>query len=189
MLLGYLVAFLITRIAVVVGDFLFAPDAERFRVVPTDTVAARFWCRRLTVFVGWFAFGWVTIAVLTALGFSLEERQLVAYVLGLGLLAIGLESVWRRPLPLSQGTEAPSPQRFNLDRGAQNALVTVGIVLLWGLWVAGAMPGFWLVLVIVTVPLANLAIRRTVEHLLQRPGSPQVGDGLPSVIEVSLERG
>ena len=47
------------RIAVVVGDFL-APDAERSRVVPTDAMAARFWCRRLTVFVGWFAFGWVT---------------------------------------------------------------------------------------------------------------------------------
>jgi hypothetical protein len=67
MLLGYLVAFLITRIAVVVGDFLLAPDAERFRVVPTDTVAARFWCRRLTAFVGWFAFGWVTVGLLRAL--------------------------------------------------------------------------------------------------------------------------
>ena len=189
MLLGYLVAFLITRIAVVVGDFLLAPDAEHFRVVPTDTVAARFWCRRLTAFVGWFAFGWVTVAVLTTLGFSLEERQLVAYVLGLGLLAIGLESVWRRPVQPDQATEAPSPKRLSLGRGAQNALLTVGIVLLWGLWVARAMPGFWLVLVFVTVPLANLAIRRTVEHLLQPPGSPQVGDGLPSVIEVSLERG
>ena len=189
MLLGYLVAFLITRIAVVVGDFLLAPDAERFRVVPTDTVAARFWRRRLTVFVGWFAFGWVTIAVLSALGFSLEERQLVAYVLGLGLLAIGLESVWRRPVQPDQATEAPSSKRLSLGRGAQNALLTVGIVLLWGLWVARAMPGFWLVLVIVTVPLANILIRRTVEHLLEPPGSPQVGDGLPSVIEVSLERG
>ena len=189
MLLGYLVAFLITRIAVVVGDFLLAPDAERFRVVPTDTVAARFWCRRLTAFVGWFAFGWVTISVLSALGFSLEERQLVAYVLGLGLLAIALESVWRRPVPPEQGTEAPSSKGLRLGRGAQNALLTVGIVLLWGLWVARAMPGFWLVLVIVTVPLANVAIRRTVEHLLQPPGSPQVGDGLPSVVEVSLERG
>jgi small-conductance mechanosensitive channel len=189
MLLGYLVAFLITRIAVVVGDFLLAPDAERFRVVPTDTVAARFWCRRLTVFVGWFAFGWVTVAVLTALGFSLEERQLVAYVLGLGLLAIALESVWRRPVQPDRGTEAPSPKTLSLGRGAQNALLTVGIVLLWGLWVARAMPGFWLVLVIVTVPLANIVIRRTVEHLLQPPGSPQVGAGLPNVIEVSLERG
>jgi hypothetical protein len=42
------------------------------------------------------------------------------------------------------------------------------------------MPGFWLVLVIVTVPLANVAIRRTVEHLLEPPGSLRVGDGLPS---------
>ena len=52
---------------------------------------------------------------------------------------------------------------LRLGRGAQNALLTVGIVLLWGLWVARAMPGFWLVLVIVTVPLANVAIRRTVD--------------------------
>ena len=189
MLLGYLVAFLITRIAVVVGDFLLAPDAERFRVVPTDTVAARFWCRRLIAFVGWFAFGWVTVGVLSPLGFSLAGRELVAYVFGLGLFAIALESVWRRPVAPDQGIEAPSPKRLRLGRGAQNALLTVGIVLLWGLWVARAMPGFWLVLVIVTVPLAHLAIRRTVEHLLQRPGSPQIGDGLPSVIEVSLERG
>ena len=189
MLLGYLVAFLITRIAMVVGDFLLAPDAERFRVVPTDGVAARFWCRRLTAFVGWFAFGWVTVGVLTALGFSLEDRQLVAYVLGLGLLAIALESVWRRPVAPDQGTEAPSSKRLRLGRGAQNALLTVGIVLLWGLWVARAMPGFWLVLVIVAVPLANVAIRRAVEHLLEPPGSSQVGDRPPSVIEVSLERG
>jgi moderate conductance mechanosensitive channel len=189
MLLGYLAAFLITRIAGVVGDFLLAPDAERFRIVPTDTVAARFWCRRLTAFVGWFAFGWVTVGVLSALGFSLEERQLVAYVLGLGLLAIGLESVWRRPVAPDQGAEALSRQTHRLGRGAQNALLSAGIVLLWGFWVAGATPGFWLVLVIVTVPLANVAIRRTVEHLLQPPGSPRVGDGPPSVIEVSLERG
>ena len=57
MLLGYLIAFVVIRVAVAIGDFLFAPDHERFRIVPTDTVAARFWCRRLTVFVGWFAFG------------------------------------------------------------------------------------------------------------------------------------
>jgi hypothetical protein len=189
MLLGYLVAFLITRIAMVVGDFLLAPDAERFRIVPTDTVAARFWCRRLTAFVGWFAFGWVTIGVLAALGFSLAGRQLVAYVLGLGLLVIALESLWRRPVSPEQGTDVPSPETHRLGRGAQNALLSVGIVLLWGLWVARAMPGFWLVLVIIAVPLANGVIRRAVGHLLQPPSAPQVGDGAPSVIAVSLERG
>jgi hypothetical protein len=50
--LGYLVALFVTRVAAVAGHFLLAPDAERFRIVPTDTMAARFWCRRLTAFIG-----------------------------------------------------------------------------------------------------------------------------------------
>src|SRR5271165_1208467 len=188
--LGYLVALLITRIAVVVSHFLLAPDAERFRIVPTDTVAARFWCRRLAVFIGWLAFGRVTVDVLSDLGFSLAGRELVAYVLGLGLLAIALETVWRRPVAPDQVTEVPSPETHRLlGRGARNALLSIGIVLLWGLWVARAMPSFWLVLVIITVPLANGVIRRAVGHLLQPPSAPQFGDGAPSVIAVSLERG
>ena len=189
MLLGYLVAFLITRIAVVVADLLLAPDAERFRIVPTDRVAARFWCRRLTVFVGWFIFGLTTIDVLIDLGFSLAGRQLVAYVLGLGLLAIALEAVWRRPVALDPETEASSAKRLRLGRGAQNALLSIGFVLLWGLWVARAMPAFWLLLVIFALPLANSVIRRGVDHLLQPPGTPQVGDGPPSVVAVCIERG
>jgi len=189
MLLGYLVAVLVTRIAVVVGHFLLAPDDARFRIVPVDTVAARFWCRRLAAFVGWLAFGWVTVSVLSTLGFSLEDRHLVAYVLGLGLLAFALESVWRRPVAPDRETAAPAPQRLRLGRGAQNTLLSVGIVLLWVFWLAGAMPGFWLLLVVIALPLANGVTRRTVEHLLQPPGSPQVGDGPPSVIEVSLDRG
>jgi moderate conductance mechanosensitive channel len=188
MVLGYLVAFLVTRIALVVGHFLLAPDAERFRIVPTDTAAARFWRRRLAVFVGWLAFGWVTVSVLTTLGFSLDERHLVAYVLGLGLLAIALESVWRRPVAPDHGIAAPSPHRHHLGRGAQNALLSVAIVLLWGCWVARAMPGFWLLLVVIALPLGIRITQRVVEHLLRPPGS-QVDDGPPRVITVSLERG
>ncbi|HKN11485.1 MAG TPA: mechanosensitive ion channel family protein [Pseudomonadota bacterium] len=152
-------------------------------------MAARFWCRRLTAFVAWLAFGWVTLSLLSTLGFSLEERHLVAYLLGLGLLAIALESVWRRPVAPDRETEAPAPQRLRLGRSAQNALLSVGIVLLWVLWLAEAMPGFWLLVVVITLPLANGVTRRTVEHLLQPPGSPQVGNGLPSVLEVSFARG
>src|SRR5271169_5560190 len=189
MVLGYLVALLVTRIAVVVGHFLLAPDAERFRIIPMDTVAARFWCRRLAVFVGWFAFGYVTVGLLNTLGFSVEGRQLVAYVLGLGLLAIALEAVWRRPVAPADATEAPLHGTHHLGRGAQNALLSVGIVLLWGLWVARAMPAFWLVLVVMTLPLALGVTRRAVQHLLRPPGSPQVGEGPPSVIAISLERG
>ena len=189
MVFGYLVAFLITRIAVLVGDFLLAPDAERFRIIPTDTVAARFWCRRLAVFVGWFAFGWVTVGLLSTLGFSVEGRQLVAYVLGLGLLGIALESAWRRPAAPDQGAEVPSAKTRSLGRGAQNALLSVGIVLLWGLWVTGAKMGFWLVLLMITLPLAIGVTRRGVEQLLRPPGSLATAEGPPSVVAVTLERG
>jgi moderate conductance mechanosensitive channel len=189
MVFGYLVAFLITRIAGLVGDFLLAPDAERFRIIPTDRVAARFWCRRLTMFVGWLAFGWVTVGVLTTLGFTVEGRQLVAYVLGLGLLAIALESVWRRPVAPDLDAESALPQTRRLGRGAQNALLSVCFVLLWGLWVARAMPGFWLVLVLIALPLGNRITQRVVEHLLRPPGSLQDDTDTPSVITVCIERG
>jgi small-conductance mechanosensitive channel len=189
MVLGNLVAFLATRIAVVVGNLLLAPDAERFRIIPMDTAAARFWCRRLAVFVGWFAFGYVNVGFLSTLGFSVEGRQLVAYLLGLGLLAIALESVWRRPTAPDQVAEAPPVKTHRLGRGAQNALLSLCAVLLWGLWVARAMPAFWLVLVVIGLPLAIAVSRRAVEHLLRPPGSAETAEGPPSVLTVSLERG
>ena len=47
----------------------------------------------MTAFVGWFAFGYVWLELTQTLRFSLENRQLLAYALGLGLLAIALEAV------------------------------------------------------------------------------------------------
>jgi moderate conductance mechanosensitive channel len=186
MVFGYLVAFLITRIAVVVGHFFLSPETGRFRIVPMDEAAARFWCRRLAAFIGWLAFGWVSVGFLTTLGFSAEGRELVAYVLGLGLLAMALEAVWRRPVAPPEQREAASRR---LGRGAQNAILSVGIVLLWAFWVARAMPGFWLILVIIVLPLAIGITQRAVGHLLRPPGSVGTAEGPPSVIAVCLERG
>ena len=189
MVFGYLLVFLVIRVAVVVGHFLLSPHHEHFRIIPMDTAAARFWHRRLVVFVGWFAFGYVEVGVLSRLGLSLAGRQLIAYVLGLGLLAMALEAVWRRPVAPEDSAEAPAHATHRLGRSAQNALLSIGIVLLWVLWVLHAMAGFWLVLVVITLPLAISVTRRAVEHLLRPPSSPQVGEGPPSVIAISLERG
>jgi small-conductance mechanosensitive channel len=185
MVFGYLLVFLVIRVAVVVGHFLMAPHHDCFRIIPVDTAAARFWCRRLAAFVGWFAFGWMEIGLLTTLGLSMASHQLVAYVLGLGLLAIALEAVWRRPV----APEAPALGTHRLGRGAQNGLLSTGVVLLWVLWVLHAMTSFWLVLVVITLPLALGVTRRAVQHLLRPPGSQEVGEGPPSVIAISLERG
>ncbi|WP_157934162.1 hypothetical protein [Microvirga ossetica] len=72
--LAYLIAAVVLRLVLVLGRFLLAPDgggpqdADRFRVVPLSAGAARFWFRRLALFVGWFAFGRATLDVLSALG-------------------------------------------------------------------------------------------------------------------------
>ncbi|MBV9967487.1 MAG: mechanosensitive ion channel family protein [Alphaproteobacteria bacterium] len=187
--LAYLVVILAIRIAMVLGRFLLAPNAERFRIVPVDTRAARFWSRRLTAFVGWFILGWVFVGLTGTLGYSLEVRQLIAYTLGLGLLGIAVEAVWRRPAVPAAGGEAASVPAQHLGRGASNAILTVGITLLWALWVLRAMPAFWLLGVIIALPLAIRMTRRAVENVLRPCGLVEIADGPPSVIAVSLGRG
>ena len=189
--LGYLLAFLALRLALVIGGFLLAPggndvhNVERFRIVPMGTEAARFWHARLGLLVGWFAFGWVTAALLSVLGFSLDARHLVAYVLGLGLLAIGLEMVWRRPDAV--GDLAPGSQR-RLGRTARSILLSAYFVAVWALWVAGAIPAFWLAVLAVALPAAIGVTQRSVNHILRPPGV-DAGTGPPSVRAVILERG
>jgi small-conductance mechanosensitive channel len=193
MVLGFLIVFVVTWAAMATGDLLFAPNDERFRIIPTDRAASRFWCRRLTWFAGSFALVWVMIQECSALGFSSEGVELVAYTLGLGVLAIALESVWRRPVAPRELAGAPSAETHRFGRGAANTALSIGIVLLWVFWVAApgvmsVLPGFWLVLVLIILPPAISASRRAVEHLLRPPGSSQTG-GAPSVIEVTLEHG
>ena len=191
--LGYLFAFLAVRLALVMGRVLLAPgarydhDVERFRIIPMSTMAARFWYQRLGLLVGWFAFGWVTLVLLGALGFSLDARHLVAYMLGLGLLGIGLEMVWRRPRA-ALGEVQPAPGRRRLGRGARNVLFSGYFLLLWVLWVAGAMPAFWLAVVAGALPAAISVTQRSVNHILRPPGV-DADTGPPSVRAVCLERG
>ena len=188
-LFGLLVAFLVVRIANVVGRFLLAPYNERFRVIPMDTAAARFWRRRFVWFVGWLAFGWVIVGFGVHLGYTLEARELVAYALGLVLVAIALDAVWRRPAPVHEVGEESSAVTRRFGRGTANTALSVGIVLLWVFWVIHAMASFWLVLVVMALPLAISVTRRAVDNLLRPPGSSQTATGPPSVLAVCIERG
>jgi small-conductance mechanosensitive channel len=193
MVFGLLTVFVVIWAAIATGDLLLAPDHERFRIIPTNTVAARFWCRRLLAFAGWSAFAWAIIQECSALGFSNDGVQLVAYTLGLGIVAIALETVWHRPIAPREVGETRSAEAHHFGRGATNIALSIGIVVLWVLWIASpgvwtVEPGFWLVLVLIVLPPAISASRRAVEHLLRPPGSSQTG-GPPSVIEATLEHG
>jgi moderate conductance mechanosensitive channel len=183
--LGYLFAFLIVRLTLVLGRFLFAPGGERFRIVPMSTEAAWFWVRRLALFIGWLAFGWVTVGLLATLGMAQGARQLVAYTLGLGLLAIGLEIAWRRPRPVA--AEAPAGRGRFASR-ASAWLLSAYVVLLYLLWFASAMPGFWLAVIVVALPVSIRVTSRAINHVLRPPGAADQGAEAPRMYVVATER-
>src|SRR4051812_14289453 len=132
MVLAYLLAILILRMVLAFGRFALAPGGERFRLVPLDTPAAWYWYRRIGLATGWLVVGWVTVATLRRLGLSPAAGSFIAYSLGIVLLALGIEAVWRRP-----PAAAPAASS-ELSRDGHRKLVSwllIGyFVLLWALW-------------------------------------------------------
>ena len=188
--LGYLMALLALRIGLAVGDFLLAPkrrgwaDPEKYRILPMETAQAEFWYRRLGLFIGWFAFGLASVDLLGLLGIDPDVRHLVAYALGLGLLAIGLESVWRRPEPGTGAAEQPKSVRRLQVWG-----VSAFLVLLWLLWVASAMPSFWLLVIGAAVPWTMAGSKKAVARLLQSDPAAKTQSLGPALYAICLHRG
>lgn len=173
-LLAYLAAFLCVRVAVTAGRFVLAPQFERFRLVPISDEAARFWLSRLTWAIGWWCFGYFTIEVMSLLGFSWPVRGVVAYTLGLGLLAIGIEAVWHHPADPFEAERGPARMLFG--HATRRWLPTLYFILLWALWVLGFTGLFWLCAALGAVPFLLRLIGLIVGHAL-RPadGSDSVG--------------
>ncbi|MBY5409162.1 mechanosensitive ion channel family protein [Rhizobium leguminosarum] len=186
MVVGYLFAIVIFRLASALFEVFLAPKAEeenRFRVVPITGDAAGHWAKRLGYLVGWYAFGWVTIRLLGTLGFSDPARQLVAYCLGLVLLVIGIEAVWRRPSRLSAG------QASRIGLRARNWLWTVYFVAVWLLWVVGAMKLFWIAVVCAALPGAIALTKASVDNILRSSAAEEDGQKRGTVVSVIVERG
>ncbi len=112
-LLALLLASLFGRLAYVVGRFLLAPGAARFRVVPMGTGEARFLFDRLVLLGLLLGVGSQLIALLAAFGFDAISQELCADALGVGILSMMLEAVWRYPHevadPADEGAEPAGP--------------------------------------------------------------------------------
>ncbi|MBD9595903.1 mechanosensitive ion channel family protein [Ensifer sp. ENS05] len=191
---GYLFAVVIFRLARVAFDFLLAPsgsggfaNAERFRVIPVSDQAASHWTKRLGYLVGWYAIGSVTVHLLTTLGFADPSRQVAAYTLGIVLLLLGIEAVWKRPMVHRPAEHASRFSRIGLR--ARNWLWTGYFVALWLLWVAGAMKPFWIAVVAAALPGAIALTRASVDNLLTSSLADAEGPTRPGVISVMVERG
>jgi moderate conductance mechanosensitive channel len=182
--LAYLMAFLGLRLALVLGRFLLAPGAERFRILPMDTAVAWFWYVWSGVLVGVFAFAWATLEILLALGVEWQVRRLIALAFGLVLLGLAIAVIWRRP-GVAEGHAAPRRLRGRTPE----ILLTLAAVVLWVLWLVGAMPLFWLALVALALPAALSVLQRAVNHLLRPPEAPAAEAEPPSLVAVCLERG
>ena len=104
------------------------------------------------------------------------------------MLAILLEAIWRRPAEYADVGPETDRESRHLSRVKLNALLTAGVILLYALRVAGTMPAFWLLLVTLVWPLADLLTRRGVAHILRPPGTKEAV-GAPTVTTVCLERG
>ena len=145
--LAFLAALIALRLTILVSRTVLSPRDAELRILPVDDAAARFWHRRIALFAGWLAFGWMLVERLAANGLPEAPRMLVAYALGIGLLAIAIEAVWRH------------------SRAA-----TAICLALWLLWVARAMGFFWLLAVAATLPVLLRLAQQAAEHVLRPPG-------------------
>ncbi|GAU86148.1 mechanosensitive ion channel family protein [Bosea sp. BIWAKO-01] len=186
-MLAFLVAMLITRGTLALLDFaMFPPRGTQggwsdHQIVPVKPSHAIYWRRRIVLFVGYFAFGWSIVGILVDLGFPNEFRFAAAYLLGLGLLAIGLEAIWSRP-------RGDDPVQGFARMGKSLAL-TAYAVALWGLWAAGLLGMFWIAVFATLLPKAIALGKAAVGHLLRPVEGQAVAPIRHNILEVCLERG
>ncbi|MFI4996137.1 MAG: mechanosensitive ion channel family protein, partial [Hyphomicrobiales bacterium] len=192
--LGYLLAFLALRLAAAVGRFLLAPpdskrfgDVARLRIVPMTTEAAQFWHWRLVAVVCWIAFGRVSVDEFALFGISDATRELLAYGLGLVLLGVAIDAVWRAPPTTQREAVETADERHR--RHARATWLSLYFAVLWLLWVSGAMTLFWVVAVAVGLPATIRITERSVNHILRPPGHEEAKAGPASVAIVCFERG
>jgi small-conductance mechanosensitive channel len=146
--LGFLVGLIAVRVVIIVSRALLSPRDARLRILPASDAGASFAHRRIALFGGWLAFGWVLAGWLALLGMDLPSRQIVVYVLGLGLLAIAIEAVWRR-----------------------SHAAAIALFLVWVLWVLQAWGLFWLAIVALALPPVLRQLQGGADHALRPAGA------------------
>ncbi len=150
---------------------------DKIRLIPMDDVMAAFWYRRVALFAGIFFTGWAAARVMTALNFTPNAKSLIVYIMGLGLLAVVLETVWNRP-------EAPIASRAYR---VKEWLLTFYLCLLWLLWVAGMSGALWVGIYALILP----PILRTTSTIVKSffAGPDDAPKTRNPILEVLIERG
>lgn len=179
LLLGVIACRFVIRIArlLLVGP----PSAEGPEAAPglagIDPASGAFWYKRIVWFACILFAGWALAGVMTALHILPAVRGVIVYLLGLGLLLVGIETVWNRPAALAR------PQ----GRGVTEWALTAFLCLLWGLWVAGVIIILWLGIYALILPGLLRTTTATARNVFAAKLDAARG-GNP-VFEVLVERG
>lgn len=177
LVLPMLAALIAWRLMKKVTETLLAPDNQAARLVSLDDDHSLFWYRRISWFAGVFFTGWAAAGLMRALAFSPDVRNLIVYVIGLGLLAIALEIVWHHP-------DHPTVSRaYRVKEWA----LTFVVCLLWLLWVAGLSLPMWIGLYILILPSLLRMTTDFVNKLFLRTKDSE--EHINTLLEVLIERG
>lgn len=200
-----LLAAVIFRLIRYMALVLLAPKAPARRIMPIDDRTAAFWLTRVSAFVGVFVFGWAVASSLIALDIPRPYPLIIAYVLGLGLVAVAIETIWRRPeshgsappvtaeAGLADEPPALSPEPRAAPRGGGVAVklaLSAYAILVFMLWLLDARILMWLALVAAFLPMALSVTCYAVNNLLRPIGQAMDdAEGPPSVAAAAIERG
>jgi small-conductance mechanosensitive channel len=146
-ILGYLLAFLVVRLAATSTRFFLAPSAERLRPVPVCTETAWFWHRWVARLVGLAAIGWQTLLTLRAFGMSEPGLDVLLQLLLLLMACLGIWIVWT--MPTVSGAAAR-----RLRGPVPRLVMSLALVLDWLLFLMGATALGWTLLILAAVPAA-----------------------------------
>ena len=136
------------------------------RIIPLNDQSARHFAVVLGLAATWYSFGYAIYGMLRQLGMSFAASQLVAYALGLGLVLIGTHMVVNRPAGSQFKARTADSQT---EPGPFNAwLYVIGFIALWVLWTLAAMRLFWLLAVILFLPVAIRTSRLAVRNFFQQ---------------------
>ncbi len=177
--LTYLQVFIVVRLVLVLGRFLLAPGAPRFRLLPMGDAAAAYWHAWTAAIVGWFAFARLTIGLMVSLGIGQRVIGAAVAVMALAWLAVALAAILRRP-PRHEGGAPPSR--------TLSAALAAYLVLLWLCLLGGAITLFWVGFIALCTPFMLRFVRDAVAGLLHSDAA-QRRDGPGSLLELCLERG
>jgi moderate conductance mechanosensitive channel len=142
-------------------------------------------CFWIVTAAGWFSVGSAIAEATRLTGMDPLATDLVSYVLGVGLLGIGLAVIWRRPR-----THASAPEYSGRRHSFYRWLATLLLMALWTVWVADAMRLFWLLAVGTMTLIALKAARKLTRHLFVTERDDKAG-AVPStsiVVVDSLQR-